>query len=296
MEMNNLNDLKRKYENIEVPENTLEIIEETIKKAKHKERRITILTNVASTFATVILVITILVNLSPNIAYGLSRLPVLGVVIEVVTFRNYESKDNNMQANINIPEISVKDEKGQILEESTQNINQSIEKYTETLISRYKEDVEASGGEALQSVNLEYEVITNNERLFSIRFNELIIMAGGNEKVKIFHLDKQTGEIIILKDIFDSNSDFKRIVSDNIKEQMKKRMEEDENITYWLDSEVPDWDFNSINDDTTFYINEEGKLVIIFDEYEVAPGFMGVQEFEIEKEVIKDIVKDGFFN
>ena len=73
-------------------------------------------------------------------------------------------------------------------------------------------------------------------------------------------------------------------------------MEEDENITYWLDSEVPDWDFNSINDDTTFYINEEGKLVIIFDEYEVAPGFMGVQEFEIEKEVIKDIVKDGFFN
>ena len=109
--MNNLNDLKRKYENIEVPENTLEIIEETIKKAKHKERRITILTNVASTFATVILVITILVNLSPNIAYGLSRLPVLGVVIEVVTFRNYESKDNNMQANINIPEISVKDEK-----------------------------------------------------------------------------------------------------------------------------------------------------------------------------------------
>ena len=57
----------------------------------------------------------------------------------------------------------------------------------------------------MQSVNLEYEVITNNERLFSIRFNELIIMAGGNEKVKIFHLDKQTGEIIILKDIFDSN-------------------------------------------------------------------------------------------
>ena len=33
---------------------------------------------------------------------------------------------------------------------------------------------------------------------------------------------------------------------------MKKRMEEDENLTYWIDSEVPEWDFKSINDDTTF--------------------------------------------
>lgn len=102
--------------------------------------------------------------------------------------------------------------------------------------------------------------------------------------------------MIILKDLFREDANFKKIISDNIKEQMKKRMEEDENLTYWIDSEVPEWDFKSINDDTTFYINEKGKLVIVFDEYEVAPGFMGVQEFEIPTEIIKDFAKDGFIS
>lgn len=91
-----------------------------------------------------------------------------------------------MEANLNIPEISVKDEEGKILEESTKKINASIEEYTNKLISRYQEEVEATGGEGLQTVNLDYEIITNNERLFSIRFNELIVMASGNERLKFF--------------------------------------------------------------------------------------------------------------
>lgn len=293
---NNLDELKRKYEEIEVPQNTLELVEKTIKKAKKKEKALNIFKDFGATLVATVAILTILVNLNSNIAYGLSKLPILNVVVEVVNFRNYESKHKDMEANLNIPEISVKDEEGKILEESTKKINASIEEYTNKLISRYQEEVEATGGEGLQTVNLDYEIITNNERLFSIRFNELIVMASGNEKVKIFHLDKQTGEVIILKDLFREDANFKKIISDNIKEQMKKRMEEDENLTYWIDSEVPEWDFKSINDDTTFYINEKGKLVIVFDEYEVAPGFMGVQEFEIPTEIIKDFAKDGFIS
>ncbi|HOQ17698.1 MAG TPA: RsiV family protein [Defluviitaleaceae bacterium] len=293
---NNLDELKRKYEEIEVPQNTLELVEKTIKKAKKKEKALNIFKDFGATLVAIVAILTILVNLNSNIAYGLSKLPILNVVVEVVNFRNYESKHKDMEANLNIPEISVKDEEGKILEESTKKINASIEEYTNKLISRYQEEVEATGGEGLQTVNLDYEIITNNERLFSIRFNELIVMASGNEKVKIFHLDKQTGEVIILKDLFREDANFKKIISDNIKEQMKKRMEEDENLTYWIDSEVPEWDFKSINDDTTFYINEKGKLVIVFDEYEVAPGFMGVQEFEIPTEIIKDFAKDGFIS
>lgn len=293
---NNLDELKRKYEEIEVPQNTLELVEKTIKKAKKKEKALNIFKDFGATLVAIVAILTILVNLNSNIAYGLSKLPILNVVVEVVNFRNYESKHKDMEANLNIPEISVKDGEGKILEESTKKINASIEEYTNKLISRYQEEVEATGGEGLQTVNLDYEIITNNERLFSIRFNELIVMASGNEKVKIFHLDKQTGEVIILKDLFREDANFKKIISDNIKVQMKKRMEEDENLTYWIDSEVPEWDFKSINDDTTFYINEKGKLVIVFDEYEVAPGFMGVQEFEIPTEIIKDFAKDGFIS
>lgn len=43
-----------------------------------------------------------------------------------------------------------------------------------------------------------------------------------------------------------------------------------------------------------FYINESGKLVLVFDEYEVAHGYMGVVSFEIPTEVVASIVKEGY--
>ena len=41
--------------------------------------------------------------------------------------------------------------------------------------------------------------------------------------------------------------------------------------------------FKTITDETPFYINESGNPVIVFAKYEIAPGYMGYQEFEITK-------------
>lgn len=61
---------------------------------------------------------------------------------------------------------------------------------------------------------------------------------------------------------------------------MEKRMEENEDYTYF-DEEM--WGFTTVTEDNKFYINEAGNPVIVFEKYEVAPGFMGQQEFEIVK-------------
>ena len=42
-----------------------------------------------------------------------------------------------------------------------------------------------------------------------------------------------------------------------------------------------------------FYINSDGKLVIAFDEAEVAPASMGCPEFVIPTEVIQDMLNPG---
>ena len=55
--------------------------------------------------------------------------------------------------------------------------------------------------------------------------------------------------------------------------------------------EVPEWNFTSINDDTSFYINADGNLVISFNEGDVGPMSMGVVEFTIPHDVIADILK-----
>jgi hypothetical protein len=39
--------------------------------------------------------------------------------------------------------------------------------------------------------------------------------------------------------------------------------------------------FEKIKADQNFYLSSNHKLVISFDKYEVAPGYMGIVEFEI---------------
>ena len=40
-------------------------------------------------------------------------------------------------------------------------------------------------------------------------------------------------------------------------------------------------DQTTVTEDTPFYLNAEGEVVISFPEYSIAPGFMGIQEFVI---------------
>lgn len=240
------------------------------------------------------LIITVMANSSADIAHAMSKIPVIGAIAEVVTFRTYESSENNMEANIKVPEISVKNEDGTVNEETTQKINKSIQEYTDEIIAQYEADVAAAEGEGYMDVELDYSVITDSERLFSIRFDQFLIMASGSQIVKIYHINKQTGEMIHLSGLFQEGTDFITPISENIKQQMKEQMAADDSVMYFIGSDVPESDFQSINEDTTFYINENGKLMIVFDEYEAAPGYMGIVEFEIPTEVVQDLVQDGF--
>ena len=75
-----------------------------------------------------------------------------------------------------------------------------------------------------------------------------------------------------------------------IKRQMKKQMENDESVRYWINDNEVGEDPITVSPDHNFYINSRGDLVIVFDKYEVGSGSMGTPEFIIEKEVINDIL------
>lgn len=299
-----LEKMKQEYEEIRIPAELRRRVEAGIQKGKEdgeeiirmnkKSKLIKFVRNTAGAVVAAMLAITIMANSGASIANAMMKIPVLGTIAEIVTFREYKDSTNDMTADVKIPEVNVKNEDGSVNQETTDAVNKSIQEYTDEIIAQYKADVEASGGEGKQLVDLEYEVITDSDRLFSIRFDKLQIMASGAESVKIYHIDKQTGQMINLKGLFKEDVNFIDPISDNIKKQMKEQMEADESRMYFIDSDMPESDFQSITEDTTFYVNDSGKLVIVFDEYEVAPGSMGVVEFEIPTDVIQDIVQDGF--
>lgn len=241
-----------------------------------------ILLRTGQTAAAALLAVTVLANSGANIAYAMEQIPVVGAITKVVTFRTYEKQEGNIEAKVEVPKVEA--ESGAGMDQAATDINRSVEEYTNRLIAQFEADVKADGGESNHALYTNYEVITDNESLFTLRINVDEIMASSSGSVKIYNVDKSTDQIIGLKDLFPAGTDYITLLSDAAKKQMRANMEADKNKVYFLD-EGMESDFQSIKEDQNFYINDAGHLVLVFDEYEVAPGSMGVVEIEIPGEV-----------
>jgi len=101
-------------------------------------------------------------------------------------------------------------------------------------------------------------------------------------------IDKEKEILITLPSLFNNEGYIERI-SENIKEQMLKEMTNDPDKVYWVKEGDID-PFVEIDPNQAFYINDMGQLIISFDKYEVAPGYMGIVEFVVPTEVIEDLL------
>ena len=114
--------------------------------------------------------------------------------------------------------------------------------------------------------------------------------ADGFEQVNHFTINKKTGERVELEDLFYAGADYITPISEEIIPQMRARMKENPEVEYWIDSEDdPESDFSRIREDQDFYIDDEGRLVICFNELEAAPMSMGTVEFIIPDKVLAPI-------
>lgn len=288
MDEKRIADMKQEYDTYPVPEEALERVKAGIAQAEREENsmknkvyqfiKTTGIGAVAAMAA-----ITILANSGENVARAMEKIPVIGAIADVVTFREYHDWNNGFEANIEVPKITDINTENQTTLDA---VNKSIEEYEQELIEMYEKDLQASEGEGHYKLDSTYEVIRDDEKYLSIRINSVLVMAGGNEFVKIFNVDKETGAVLTLQDLYGTTENYQTVISDNIKEQMKARMAEDEMLTYFIYSEEEPFGFKEVTEENNYYLNEDGELVIVFDEYEVAPGFMGVVEFTIPKDVI----------
>jgi hypothetical protein len=274
--------MKKSYEEIPVPRSAHNAVLEGIQKGK-KEKRITTMIKITKrsvlTTAAAVSIITIMANASPVTANAMEEIPVISAIAKVVTFRTFEDGNDNYEAKIEIPKVSI-DQKDNTI------VNRSIEDYANQFIGEYEKQITDSlTGEGHYSVTSGYEVVTDNTKYLSLRINTTVIMASGAEYVKIFTIDKTSGEVVSLNQLFQGDNMMLSKIGDNIKMQMEKQMAEDDSRVYFDNSEETLEGFQGIKGDENYYFNEKGEIVIVFEEYEVAPGYMGVVEFTIPKSV-----------
>ena len=309
-----INELKKEYMDKEMSTQQVEDMKNAIEKAKKdqvKNQKIIVYRRWMATAAGFALALIILPNTSQTVAYAMSQIPVLGKLVEVVTFRDYQYEDERNIADVEVPELVMTpqeeepetvtkpvagealieeesmEQKEETLKKSMEEINAEIQAITEPFIEEFKANLEREEG--YQSLGVKSEVIHTTQNYFTLKMTCYTAEGSSSEWYYYYTIDLNTGERLQLADIFTEGSDYVTPISENIISQMREKMAEDEMNMYWLDDEIEELNFKAIKEDQSFYLDADGNVVISFNEGDVAPMYMGVVEFTIPNEVISDI-------
>lgn len=286
--MKKIEDAKNKYNNIEIPKELNYMTNALIKLNKPKNN----FRYFYTTAAGFVLFILIGVNVSETFATSFSKIPIIGKIVSVVSI--YGKKiDNDKVVNTEVPKISSEDENvkdtADKLNKQIQDIVDNYTKEAEQHIAEYKEAFIATGGteEEFQQKNIvvdvSYDVKSESKDHLSLVLSANENWVNAYNVSYFYNINLNTGENITLKDLL--GDDYINIVNESIKNQIKERMAKDENVMFfgYGNDSSNIGGFETITDETNFYISENGNPVIVFAKYEIAPGAMGQIEFEIKK-------------
>ena len=288
--------LKEEYTNIKMNEEQKKELMKTMERAKMDKRRKT--TNYKGILAAAaVAAFVVLPNTSAGVAQAMANIPLLGNLVQVVTFRNYEYADERHTAEIEIPEVVVDDtntekvseNSKENLQSASKEINAEIRGIADKFVKEFEEGLKNEEG--YHDVVVDSEIIETTEEYFTIKLMCFEAQASGVEWNYYYTIDLHSGERVELKDLFADGADYKEVISENIKEQMDAQMAADENVMYFLEDEMDEFNFKSITDETAFYLNADGEIVISFNEGDVAPMYMGVVTFTIPEEAVAGIRK-----
>ena len=286
MKNDKIDKLKENYNNIEIPKELDDVINDAFKESENKKiennkkdwRR-----NMKKWYASAAAVglIIVSVNASSTFATSLENIPVIGNIIKIVNFNNYRINKDGMDVSISLPEVS-SDSK-----DLEYKLNKEFEKEGKEAYKKYEAEVaklEKEGKTTHKSADIWSETIAENDKTASIAIYNTEIEASAATSRKIYNINKEDKTVLTLEGMF-GNNDYVDVLSKNILSQMKERTKKDSNDVYFVDNTF------KIKKDQPFYINDKGELVICFDEYEVAPGSAGLVEFVIPSNIVSKLMK-----
>ena len=276
--MKNINDLKKEYMDIKIPENLDDVVKESIKKVDRKS-----IVNKKIIGSAAVLAIIFGINISPAFADVVSDIPIVGNIVKLVTVKNYTLKKNNVEADIKVPAIEGLENK-QLEENLNEEFIKNGKKIYEELIEEFP-----SINNQMKYVGSDYKIKADNDSFLSIEIIKEEIQASSYTTKKHYTIDKNKQIVLTLPMLFEGDNYIEEI-SNDIKAQMIENMKKDSNLTYFLETDENEEVINSfdkIKENQDFYINNDGNLVICFDQYEVAPGYMGTLEFIISHKIFK---------
>lgn len=254
----------------------------------------------------------VLPNVSEQSAYALQAIPGLGRYFQMITLRKYSFNDGNHFAEVQTPYLAVDglDTEGNpskeeammageaadsedlslsdssalaksAKEDSAEKINLDIEKKTEEWIQEFKEELATT---EFKNLDVHSDLILDSEDYYVLSLS-VLKQVGDTETVHHYYtVDKKSGKLLSLADLFPETKDYKLILSDEVKRQIKEHNKNSESKYFIRDGE-DDEGFEEISDEQSFYINADNQLVLVFPQGDVAPMYMGESQFIMPKSI-----------
>ena len=297
---------RQTYESIEIPEKLNELVAQTIA-SKNKEEIHMNYENSNATYnkpvsrrpvwkgcmaaaAACLVAGTIGLNASPAFAEEMSKVPVIGQLAQVLTIRSFHGTDGDVELNVDVPVIQGKtdSELPAKVNAQIQKIVSDYETQAKADFSVYKEAFFATGGteaewaDRTMSLFIDYEVKHFEDDILSLELITAKSWVSAEEEHHFYNIDLNNDKAVTLEDVL--GADYVNICNEAIMAEIEARLAADENAVFFGfgdDEDMMDG-FTTVTEDTPFYLNADGKVVISFPEYSIAPGSMGIQEFIIK--------------
>lgn len=288
--MSILKKAKKAYHSIEIPQELDYVVNKAISRSKSHKKNIGILwvKRSTATLATTFALFVILLNTNESFAKAMEDVPVIGSIAEVFTVREYKEENDTDLIEAKIP--AIKNTGNEELEdrinyEISSKINEVLEEAKQRA-EEYKEAVLATGGTMEDyiptQINIDYKITYQDDNIISFVITKSESTASAYQEQYFYNIDIENGKELNLRDVLGEN--YKEIVDEEVKKQIKERMEENKDNSYFTEEEGG---FSGIEDEyQNFYINENKKVTIVFQKYEIAPGYMGIQNFEIQNNIL----------
>ncbi|MFC5590833.1 DUF3298 domain-containing protein [Sporosarcina soli] len=281
--MNRMNKLKKDYEQTEIPSELKDVVNASIRQAKASRKKRPLLKQWTIGAAAAAALFVGSINLSPSFAQAMVNVPVLGTIVEVFTVQQLAVDEDHYQADVKTPAIDGLSDK-----DLQAALNEKYITENKALFEQFEQDVAEMKemGDGHLGISTGYEVMTDTDQLLSIARYQVNTVASSSTTMKYDTIDKKNSILITLPSLFKDDS-YIDTISSYILDEMQRQSEADEDRVFFLNDEFGDG-FDKIRPDQSFYITADNKLVISFDKYEIAPGYMGVVTFEIPTDVIKE--------
>ena len=288
--MNILKKAKKTYDSIEIPQELDYTVNKAIhKKDLYKKNYVVILTKRATaTLATTFALFVVLLNTNESFARAMGDVPIIGSLAEVFTVREYREENDTDLIEAKIPAIKNtgnEDLEDRINYEISSKINEVLEE-ARARAEEYKEAVLSTGGTMDDyiptKINVDYKITYQDDKIISFVITKSESSASAYQEQYFYNIDIQNGKELNLRDVL--GEDYKKIVDEEVNKQIRERMEKNEENIYFTAEEGG---FSGIeNKYQDFYIDENKKATVLFQNYEIAPGYMGIQNFEISNDVL----------